>query len=140
VNRGNVVTIDLFRLLLENNVMELAGNVLVGFVAAIHAVILAVEIFLWRSPRVHGRLGFTQEQADKVAPIVANVGLYNGFLAIGLTWSLFAPSDFFSLRAFFLICVIVAGAFGAVTIKWTTLVLQSAPAAAALIGCWLSRS
>ena len=111
--------------------MVLLADTLVGLVALIHGSILVAEMFLWRRPIVHRRLGFTQDQADKVAPIVANAGLFNGFLAAGLVWGLVADGDAFAVKTFFLSCVIVAGIFGAATLKWTTLVLQSVPAAAA---------
>jgi putative membrane protein len=114
------------------------ARILVALVALIHVAIAATEMFLWERPAVHGRLGFTLEQARGVAAIVANVGLYNGFLAAGLIWSL-ARGDIRKIAPFFLVCVAVAGVFGAATVKWTTLVLQTAPAAVALLAVWRSR-
>ena len=79
-----------------------------------------------------------QAEADKVAPIVANAGLYNAFLAAGLMWSLFTgdmPSLFF-----FLSCVAVAGVYGAVTLKKTTLILQTLPALIGLLVVWSARA
>ncbi len=116
--------------------MSLLTTLIIGLVALIHAGILVVEMFLWRRPAVHTRLGFTKEQANQVAPIVANAGLFNGFLAAGLVWGLVSPGDAVAIETFFLSCVVVAGLFGAVTLKWTTLVIQSVPAAAALVAVW----
>jgi putative membrane protein len=74
------------------------------------------------------------EFARASAPLAANQGLYNGFLAAGLVWSLVTaePAFAFALRVFFLACVVVAGVFGAFTAKRTILFVQAMPAAAAL--------
>jgi putative membrane protein len=109
------------------------AQVLVGLVALIHIVISISEIFLWKKPVVHERIGFNQTEADKVAPIVANAGLYNGFLAAGLIWSLLMSTNAATIQLFFLTCVFTAGIFGAVTLKWTTLILQTLPSLIALV-------
>ncbi len=108
--------------------------------AAIQVVISGVEMFLWTRPAIYQRLelGLDDLQARTVAPIVQNAGLYNGFLAAGLVWGLFAAGDAYAIRVFFLCCVIIAGIFGAITLKPTTLVIQSLPAAIALILAYLS--
>ena len=83
-------------------------------------------------PRRFGRrvFGLTEERARDSAALAANQGLYNGFLAAGLLWSLFAG---FPAQLFFLTCVIIAGVFGACTAKRSILWVQAAPAAVALI-------
>jgi putative membrane protein len=103
-------------------------------------VISVVEMFFWNNPYLYGRLEFTSEQAKTVAPIVANAGLYNGFIAAGLIWGLLAREAGLSIKVFFLLCVIVAGIVGAVTLKPTTLVLQTLPAFVALVGVWISKT
>jgi len=111
------------------------GAVLI--VALIQAVIALVEILFWTREPVYTRLerlAFTRAEAIKVAPIVANAGLYNGFLAAGLLCGVLvesAPSIYF-----FLSCVALAGLVGAATLKPTTLVLQTLPAAAAALTVW----
>lgn len=65
--------------------------------------------------------------------IVKNAGLYNGFIAAGLIWGTFAKNDSVPIQIFFLACVIIAGIFSALTLKWTTLVIQTLPALFALI-------
>ena len=112
------------------------AQVLVGLVALIHIVISISEIFLWKKPVVHERIGFNQAEADKAAPIVANAGLYNGFLAAGLIWSLLMSTNAATIQLFFLTCVFIAGVFGAVTLKWTTLILQTLPSLIALVAVW----
>jgi putative membrane protein len=109
----------------------------ISIVALLHGAIAIVEMFFWTRPRVYTRLeqfGFTQAEAEKVAPIVANAGLYNGFLAAGLAWSALTQNPQSAL--FFLSCVAVAGLYGAVTLKGTTLVLQTIPAALAGLAVW----
>src|SRR6476646_1532361 len=105
--------------------MPKIANLFVGIVALVHILIFVVEMFLWKQPVIHQRLGFTLEEASKVAPIVANAGLYNGFLAGGLIWGLISGRSGDAIKIFFLACVIIAGIFGAVTLKWTTLAIQT---------------
>ena len=114
------------------------ANVLVALVAFIQALIAMVEMFFWNKPWVHARLEFTDAEAKKVAPIVANAGLYNSFLAAGLIWGLALDGN--PIKLFFLVCVIVAGIFGAITLKWTTLLLQTTPGAIALLMVYMSKT
>ena len=67
--------------------------------------------------------------------LAANQGLYNGFLAAGLIWGLVQPSAAFAfqIKVFFLLCVIVAGLYGAATVSRRILLVQAAPAALALL-------
>ena len=59
-----------------------------------------------------------------------NQGLYNGFLVAGLLWGLITRKR--DVIVFFLLCVIVAGIYGAVTVKPTIFVVQAVPAILAL--------
>jgi putative membrane protein len=61
-------------------------NLLVRIVALVHIFLLLGEMLFWKEPVIHERLGFKLEEAIKVAPRVANAGLYNGFIAVGLIW------------------------------------------------------
>jgi putative membrane protein len=119
--------------------MPQLANLFVAFVALVHILLCIAEIFFWKEPVIHQRLGFTLEEALKIAPIVANAGLYNGFLATGLIWGLISGKNGDAIKVFFLSCVIIAGIFGAVTLKWTTLLIQTAPGAIALFLVWISR-
>jgi putative membrane protein len=112
---------------------------LVSLVALIHIAIAIAEISLWNLPQFHSRLDFSAEQAKKAAPIVANAGLYNSFLAAGLIWGLLSTVASSQIQMFFLICVAVAGVFGAVTLKPTTLLIQTFPAALALGAVYMAR-
>jgi putative membrane protein len=115
--------------------MHLAAEIAVGFIALVHFGIAFAEMFLFKKPAVYGRLEkfqFDQKEANRIAPIVANAGLYNSFLGAGLGWSFIAEFDALALRLFFLTCVAIAGIYGAITLKPTTLVLQTLPAAVAV--------
>jgi putative membrane protein len=96
-------------------------------------------MFFWKEPFIHQRLGFTLDEAIKVAPIVANAGLYNGFLAAGLIWGLVSGKTGDAIKVFFLACLIIAGIFGAATLTRTPLLIQTAPGAIALFLVWISR-
>lgn len=119
--------------------MSLIANVLVALVAALHACFLILEMFLWDKPQGLKVFRNTPEKAEITKVLAANQGLYNGFLAAGLIWGLVHgnPAFAFQIKTFFLLCVIVAGAYGAATVSRRILYVQAAPAALALILLWL---
>lgn len=113
--------------------MNIVALVLVGLVAALHAYFLVLEMFLWTAPRTRAAFGTTAEFAEASKALAANQGLYNGFLAAGLVYGLIADDPVgFALRVFFLICVIVAGLYGAATASRRILLVQALPGALAL--------
>lgn len=112
--------------------MKRIANVLIGFVALEHVGFLVLEMFFWTKPYGLETFGLTAEFAAQSASLAANQGLYNGFLAAGLVWSLLKKVDAFPLKVFFLSCVVVAGVFGAATAKASILYVQAAPALLAL--------
>lgn len=114
--------------------MQVLAEILVGAVAVLHAYIMVLEMFLWQRPRGRATFGMDEETARTTAPLAANQGLYNGFLAAGLIWGLVASDPVgFQAQVFFLICVVVAGAYGAAsTSNRKILVSQLAPGALAL--------
>jgi putative membrane protein len=77
--------------------------------------------------------GTTPEFAAQSAVLAANQGLYNGFLAAGLIWSLVRNADPASIKIFFLACVVFAGVFGGITAKTSILFVQGLPALLALM-------
>ena len=119
--------------------MKKAATALVALVAIEHLYFLVLEMFLWTRPQGLRTFGLTPELAEQTAVLAANQGLYNGFLAAGLIWSLVRKQDGFPIRVFFLSCVIVAGIFGAVTAKPSILFVQAAPALVALLVSLLAR-
>ncbi|MFJ9561017.1 DUF1304 domain-containing protein [Streptomyces fuscichromogenes] len=120
--------------------MDILANVLVGLVAALHAYILVLEMFLWQKGPGMGFHGFDAEMARRTAPLAANQGLYNGFLAAGLVWGLIAADPTgFRAQVFFLACVIVAGVYGAATANRRILFAQALPGALALAAVLAAR-
>ncbi|MGH3377315.1 MAG: DUF1304 domain-containing protein [Actinoallomurus sp.] len=120
--------------------MVVAAGILVGLVALVHVYIVVLEMFLWQTPRTRAGFGLDEAAARITAPLAANQGLYNGFLAAGLVWGLVAADPVgFQARVFFLCCVLVAGAYGAVTASRRILLVQFVPAAVALTAVLLAR-
>ncbi|MFI6446892.1 DUF1304 domain-containing protein [Kitasatospora sp. NPDC050543] len=113
--------------------MQTVANVLVGLVAALHAYIMVLEMFLWERRPGRELSGFDAEMARASAPLAANQGLYNGFLAAGLVWGLIAADPTgYRVQVFFLSCVVIAGLYGAATANRRILFAQALPGALAL--------
>jgi putative membrane protein len=120
--------------------MQVAANIMVGLVAAIHAYILVLEMFLWNTPRGRKAFGLEPDFAEKTAALAANQGLYNGFLAAGLVWALIAGGDSgFQFSVFFLVCVMIAGLYGAATAAKKILFIQTVPATIGLVLVLIAR-
>lgn len=114
--------------------MSIISTIAVLAIAALHVYILVLEMFLWTTPRARGAFGTTQEFADSTKALAANQGLYNGFLAAGLVWGAVAADPVgFRATLFFLICVAVAGAYGAATASRKIIFVQTVPALVALV-------
>jgi putative membrane protein len=111
------------------------ANLLVALVAVLHVYFLILEMFLWTKPLGLKTFHNSPEKAAETRVLAANQGLYNGFLAAGLAWGLVqgVPAFAFQIKAFFLLCVIVAGVYGAISVSRRILYVQAAPAALALI-------
>ena len=106
------------------------ANVLVALVAALHVYFLILEMFFWTKPIGLKVFNQTLEAAGSSAVLAANQGLYNGFLAAGLIWALSTARP--DVAIFFLCCVVVAGVFGAMTVKPRIFLVQALPALLAL--------
>ena len=110
--------------------MTVLASVLVGLVALLHVGFLVLEMFLWTAPFGRRTFGLDADFAERSKALAANQGLYNGFLAAGLVWGLVA--DRTDVQVFFLVCVVVAGAYGAATVSPRILLVQALPAVLAL--------
>ncbi len=119
--------------------MSTFATVAVLVVAALHLGFLVLEMFLWTKPIGRRVFGLPREVMSAAAPLAANQGLYNGFLAAGLVWGVTLGGAGQAVRVFFLVCVVVAGLFGAATAKRTILWVQALPGAIALAATWLAR-
>jgi putative membrane protein len=121
----------------RNGETNMTANVLIGLVALIHLYIVYLEMVLWDTPRGHKAFNLTPEFASASKVLAANQGLYNGFLVAGLIWGLYLGGAGFQIKVFFLLCVAIAGLYGAATVGRKILYIQTVPAAAALIVLWL---
>lgn len=110
--------------------------ILVTLVALLHLYFMFLEMFMWTKPLGMKSFGLTPQMAEQSKVLAANQGLYNGFLAAGLLWSVFdtRPEVAFTMRLFMLSCVIIAGIYGAYsTGNKKILFIQSLPATVALL-------
>ena len=106
------------------------ARVLIALVALEHFYFCVLECFLWNTPFGRRTFGTTPEFAASTAPMMANQGVYNAFLAAGLALGLLRHDG--DVVLFVLGCVVLAGVVGAATVKRSILFLQSLPAALAI--------
>jgi putative membrane protein len=111
--------------------LSAVAGALVVIVAALHAYFLVLEMFLWTTPTGRRVFGTDPDFADRSKALAANQGLYNGFLVAGLLWGLLTDST--DVQVFFLLCVIVAGVYGAATVNRRILLVQAMPGLVALV-------
>ena len=116
--------------------MSILAFILIIFVAIQHYCILILEMFFNESEAVQKNFGLELEflKDERVKKMMSNQGLYNGFLASGLMWSLTETGEFqFQIAIFFLICIICAAIYGSVTVSKKIFLLQGIPALMAFI-------
>lgn len=118
--------------------MALSANLVVLLVALLHLYFLVLEMFLWDKPKGMKVFGLTPEKAAVTKVMAANQGLYNGFLSAGLLWGLYQSKAGVDVQVFFLLCVVVAGIYGALTVGKKILYVQALPAAVALVLLYLT--
>lgn len=109
---------------------------LIAIVAFEHVYFLILEMFLWTKPKGIKTFGLkSKEFANETKVLAANQGLYNGFLAAGLIFSIIQKD--ITLAIFFLICVTIAGIYGSYSTKKIKLFyIQAIPAILALLSCF----
>lgn len=121
--------------------MEWIANICVGMVVLIHCYICYFEMFSWETTgkRIFNN-AFPEDFFPKTKKIAANLGLYNGFLALGLFISFFIQEEMvqFYTRCFFLVCILVAAVYGAFTTSFGILFKQGLPAFLALLFVYFS--
>lgn len=115
--------------------MIILTKVLTALVALEHLYFLYLEMFIWTTPRVRRIFGTTAAFAQDSKSLAANQGLYNGFLAVGLLWSVLHPNPVTGLQLalFFLGCVLVAAIYGGLTVKRSILWIQGGLALVAFV-------
>ena len=118
--------------------MHAVASLLVALVGLIHVYILVLEMFWWTAPKGRKAFGLTPEFAEASKVLAANQGLYNGFLAAGLIWGIWLGEAGDPVKLFFLLCVAVAGLYGAATVGRKILFVQTIPALIAIVGVWFA--
>lgn len=111
--------------------MNIIASGLIILVAILHTWFMILEMLLWQKPLGLKTFRMSPEKAAETAVLAANQGLYNGFLAAGLLFSVIIHDQTF--QTFFLTCVIIAGLYGARTVSRKIFFVQSCPAILALI-------
>lgn len=113
--------------------MAVLAQILIGLILLLHVYIVLLETVLFRT-RGRRVFGLTAERAEIMAPAMSNQGCYNGFLAAALAVGLLHPNPAVAhaFIVFGLLCICVAGIWGAATVKKQILFMQTVPAAVAL--------
>ncbi|OZY83881.1 hypothetical protein CBP51_18905 [Cellvibrio mixtus] len=112
--------------------LTLITNLFIAVIALLHLYILVLEMFLWEKPAGLRAFRNTPEKAAATRVLAANQGLYNGFLAAGLLWGLWLGDAGLHIKIFFLLCIAIAGIYGALTAARKIIVIQTVPAVIAL--------
>lgn len=115
--------------------MRTISNILILLVALEHLYILWLEMFAWTTQGKKTFKSLPPHLFESTKVLAANQGLYNGFLAAGLIWSLLITNRDWSnyVAYFFLSCVIIAGIYGAATAGKSIFFKQALPAIIALV-------
>jgi putative membrane protein len=105
-------------------------SILIVFIALEHLYFMWLEMFAWTTRAKKVFRQFPEHLFEPTQTLAANQGLYNGFLAAGLIWSLFIEHPYWKLYVglFFTLCVSLAGIFGAITASRKIFYVQGLPA------------
>lgn len=116
--------------------MALLTKALIAVIATEHLYILWVEMFAWTTTGKRIFTSIDHTLFEKTKGLAANQGLYNGFLSAGLIWSLFIGDPVWAsnIAVFFLLCVVIAGSYGALTSSKSIFFKQALPALLVLLG------
>jgi putative membrane protein len=112
----------------------IVAKLLIALVMVIHIYIVLLETVLYRSRGVKV-FNLAPERADLMEASMSNQGCYNGFLVAALALGLFYPDPAIAkaFAIYGLVCVAVAGIWGAVTVMRRILYIQTVPAVVALL-------
>lgn len=115
--------------------MTTLSTALIALVAFEHFYFLILEMFFWTKPKGIKTFKLKSKAfAEDTKVLAANQGLYNGFLAAGLIFSILQQD--IQMAIFFLACVIIAGIYGAYSTKQIKLFyVQALPAILAIASC-----
>jgi len=114
--------------------MNIFINLLILFIAALHLYFLWMEMFAWTTAGKRTFKMLSPDLFEKTKVLAANQGLYNGFLAAGLIWSVLISDSSWSVNVglFFLSCVLMAGLYGWYTVSIRIFYVQGLPALIAI--------
>lgn len=117
----------------------LLAKIFTVLVALMHIYFLWLEMFAWTTRGKKVFKNFPSDLFEPTKSMAANQGLYNGFLAAGLLWSLFIsdPHWAFYIALFFLSCVTIAGIYGWISVSKRIFFVQGIPAIIAIV-LWVS--
>lgn len=115
--------------------MLLTAKFIIAIVAILHFYFLWLEMFAWTTKARKVFRNFPQDLFEPTKSMAANQGLYNGFLAAGLVWSLLIQDSLWQVYValFFLGCVAVAGIYGAYSVSKKIFTIQALPALVGII-------
>lgn len=110
--------------------MEYLFKFLIVIIALLHVYFLWLEMFVWTTVGKKTFRMLSPDMFEKTKVLAANQGLYNGFLAAGLVWSLLISDSIWSANVslFFLLCVLTAGLYGWYSISVRIFYIQGLPA------------
>lgn len=115
--------------------MDILLKIIIGLVALLHLYFLWLEMFAWTTlgPKIFR--AFDKSLFRPTKAMAANQGLYNGFLAAGLIWTFFIKDEIWSqnIAVFFLLCVLIAGLYGAFSVSKRIFYVQGIPALIGLL-------
>lgn len=119
----------------QRGIMLIAAKIITIIVALLHCYFLWLEMFAWTTKAKKVFRKFPEELFEPTRNMAANQGLYNGFLAAGLLWSLIITSQEWSanISLFFLSCVFIAGTYGAISVSKKIFYVQGLPALLGII-------
>jgi putative membrane protein len=116
--------------------MIILENFIVLIVAAIHLFFSYKEFSGRNDARFYDKFKIVlakEQDLAQIGRIIANAATFNALLGIGLIVSFIAREQGYLLKIYLLVSIIIAGIVGGVTLKPTVAVLQSVPAAIALV-------
>lgn len=110
--------------------MYVISKILIAIIALFHLYFLWLEMFAWTTKAKKVFRTIPDDLFEKTKVLAANQGLYNGFLAAGLIWSLFISDENWSknVALFFLSCVAIAGIYDAYSASKKIFYVQALPA------------
>lgn len=114
--------------------MLMLSKLVAGFVMLLHVYIFLLETVMYRTRAVKA-FAIPPDMVERMRVPMSNQGCYNGFLALALALGLALPNPdvAHAFTVYGLVCVAIAGIWGAATSKFSILYIQTVPAAIGLI-------